>query len=90
MPLALKALPVLAAVYLLSPLDFIPDILPGMGQVDDLLVTTLLLTAFTVLSPWRVVLEHATGVPAPEQPSPDRGGPVIDGKFRYEDDEGSR
>lgn len=27
---------VLTVVYLVSPIDFVPDFLPGIGQVDDL------------------------------------------------------
>jgi len=34
--LVAKALPVLAALYVVSPLDFIPDVLPVLGQMDDL------------------------------------------------------
>lgn len=26
---------ILAALYVLSPLDFLPDVIPGIGQIDD-------------------------------------------------------
>ncbi|MDJ0733002.1 MAG: YkvA family protein [Nostocaceae cyanobacterium] len=32
------------AVYLLSPIDIAPDFLPIVGQVDDVLLLTLLIT----------------------------------------------
>jgi uncharacterized membrane protein YkvA (DUF1232 family) len=28
---------VLTLVYLVSPVDFVPDFIPGVGQLDDLL-----------------------------------------------------
>lgn len=28
----------LAVVYVVSPLDFVPDVLPGLGQMDDVAV----------------------------------------------------
>lgn len=37
-PLWQKAIPVAAALYLVSPLDLIPDVLPVIGQLDDLAV----------------------------------------------------
>jgi len=35
-PLLTKAFPILAALYVISPLDFVPDFLPVLGQIDDL------------------------------------------------------
>lgn len=35
----------LALIYLLSPIDFIPDWVPVLGQLDDLLVVPLLVMA---------------------------------------------
>ena len=32
-PLLTKAVPLLAAIYLVSPLDLVPDVLPLLGQV---------------------------------------------------------
>lgn len=42
-PTAEKALFLAAIVYVVSPLDFIPDVFPFIGQVDDLYVVALTL-----------------------------------------------
>src|SRR5437762_10145499 len=50
-----------AIVYALMPLDFIPDMLPFIGQVDDAyLIALTLLRLMTVTDP-RVVREHWRG-----------------------------
>jgi len=50
-----------AIVYAFMPLDFIPDMLPFIGQVDDAyLVSLTLLRLMTVTDP-RVVREHWRG-----------------------------
>lgn len=50
-----------AIVYAFMPLDFIPDMLPFIGQVDDAyLVALTLLRLMTVTDP-RVVREHWRG-----------------------------
>ena len=41
-PLRAKLLAGLAVVYLISPLDFIPDLVPGLGLVDDFLIVPTL------------------------------------------------
>ncbi len=33
---SIVAIVVLTALYVLSPLDFVPDVVPGVGQADDL------------------------------------------------------
>ena len=45
-PLLAKAVPVLAGVYLVWPLDFLPDIFPVLGQLDDLGVVLAALEIF--------------------------------------------
>ena len=40
-PTAEKALFVAAIVYVISPIDFIPDVFPFIGQVDDIYVVAL-------------------------------------------------
>lgn len=44
-PLRAKALAVLALAYALSPIDLIPDLIPVLGQVDDLIFVPLLVWA---------------------------------------------
>ena len=39
-------LPMLAVIYILSPIDIVPDVLPILGWVDDFLVGALALINF--------------------------------------------
>lgn len=84
-PLLVKALPVAAVLYLVSPLDFIPDIIPVLGQMDDAGVLLLALEAFLKLCPERVVAYHRSAVAAgtPFAPMPPAGD-IIDAEFRRE------
>lgn len=57
-PLLPKAiLPVLAA-YLAMPFDLIPDFIPLLGQLDDLVVIAAGLSAFVWLTPQDVIERH--------------------------------
>jgi uncharacterized membrane protein YkvA (DUF1232 family) len=53
-----KALLILGLVYVASPLDFIPDMIPVVGEVDDLVVLIVLSRVFIYLCPPEVVAEH--------------------------------
>jgi uncharacterized membrane protein YkvA (DUF1232 family) len=54
-----KVIPIGGLLYLLSPIDLIPGlVLPGLGQVDDLVLLLLALKAFIDLSPPGIVREH--------------------------------
>ncbi len=57
-PLWQKAIPVAAAVYLVSPLDLIPDVLPVVGQLDDLAVLLGSMRLFRSLVPPALIEEH--------------------------------
>ena len=43
--------------YLLSPIDLIPDFIPVLGLLDDLIIVPLLITASIKLIPAAVLLE---------------------------------
>ena len=60
-PGAEKALFVAAIVYVISPLDFIPDVFPFIGQVDDLYVVALTLLRLINRSDASVVRQHWSG-----------------------------
>ena len=57
-PTYLKGIPVIVALYLLSPLDIIPGFLPVIGQLDDFALLLLGVATFNRLAPDEVVLEY--------------------------------
>jgi uncharacterized membrane protein YkvA (DUF1232 family) len=50
-PALTKALPLLPALYLFAPLDAVPDLLPVLGQIDDIGVALVTLKFFLRLCP---------------------------------------
>ena len=61
-PTAVKALPVLAGLYVLSPIDGVPDFLPLLGQIDDLTLLLVSLAAFLRFCPPAAVAFHRAAV----------------------------
>ena len=72
----LKAGTVALVLYLVSPIDLIPDFIPVLGWIDDLVIVPMLVSWITSL------------LPANRQQTPDAtpprsdSGPVIDGNYR--------
>ena len=60
-PTVEKALFVAAIVYVISPLDFIPDVFPFIGQVDDIYIVALTLLRLVNRTDENVVREHWAG-----------------------------
>jgi len=60
-PMAEKALFAAAIVYVIMPLDFIPDIFPFIGQVDDLYLVALTLLRLINRTDETVIREHWSG-----------------------------
>jgi len=57
-PLWVKTIVPASLVYLISPVDFVPDVIPGLGQLDDLAVIVIGVKLFIELCPPDIVREH--------------------------------
>ena len=60
-PARTKAVTFMLAGYLLSPVDLIPDPIPGVGHVDDLVILAFALDQILNRVPVEVVREHWDG-----------------------------
>jgi uncharacterized membrane protein YkvA (DUF1232 family) len=61
-PLLAKTVPLLAAVYLISPIDFVPDFIPVVGQTDDLSLALAALALFVRICPTSTVDFHRDAI----------------------------
>jgi uncharacterized membrane protein YkvA (DUF1232 family) len=61
-PLIAKILIGLTVGYLLSPIDLIPDFIPVIGYLDDLIIVPLLITLSIKLIPAAVLIEARQNV----------------------------
>lgn len=58
MPLHLKLLTLLIVAYIVSPIDIIPDFIPVIGLLDDIILVPILLTFAVSLMPVSLKLEY--------------------------------
>ncbi|MFN8584066.1 MAG: DUF1232 domain-containing protein [Dehalococcoidia bacterium] len=63
-PRLARWLPLALAVYLAFPIDLIPDFIPVLGQLDDVLAVALVLWLLIRLVPHEVIEEHLAAVSA--------------------------
>ena len=76
--------------YAFSPIDLIPDMaIPGLGEIDDVVVLVLALKMFVDLSPTSIVREHLEdlfGKPRnARQPAEPATPTTIEGSYRVLD-----
>jgi uncharacterized membrane protein YkvA (DUF1232 family) len=57
-PWLAKALALVVAAYAISPIDLIPDFIPVLGYLDDLLIMPLGILLVVRLIPPEVMVEH--------------------------------
>jgi uncharacterized membrane protein YkvA (DUF1232 family) len=57
-----------SVIYVFSPLDFLPDIMPLLGQVDDLALLAMGCRMFIQLAPRPVVEEHIARIDSQWKP----------------------
>jgi len=69
-----KLLLLLIVAYVVMPVDLLPDFLPGLGQLDDLILIFLGLKGFIRLCPREVVREHVQAIAVRDPvPRPGKG-----------------
>ena len=93
-PLA-KLIPIAGLVYVISPIDLIADVIPGLGQADDIAVIMFAIRLFMEFAPPHVVHEHLKrlaqkvggnwDVVNNPPPPPANEGDVVEGTFRKEE-----
>lgn len=57
-PKKTKLIPIIAIIYILSPIDIIPDFLVGPGLLDDVGILLLSMYAFFSLIPKDVLIKY--------------------------------
>ncbi len=89
-PLRVKLILPAALVYLVWPADIVPDIVPILGRIDDVLVVILSLAFFLGTAPREIVMEHLRGPRSGDTPSGSankKRGSVIEGEYEVLDED---
>ncbi len=87
-PLLYKFIVPLALVYVVSPIDLIPDMIPIAGQIDDIGVLLLAMRFFIGVCPPDVVMEHRRALgEATTTTASVSSEDVVDGTYRVIDDD---
>ena len=74
-PTSAKLVPILTVLYVVSPIDILPDLFVGLGQLDDLAILLLGVQLFIFVSPKDVVERIRAEI---EGRAPDGGWTVTD------------
>ena len=68
-PFWMKALLIIPFLYVISPIDLIPDFIPVLGQLDDLGIVLLGMRLFESLVPEYLVQEHRAVIDQGNKPN---------------------
>src|ERR1700730_11093800 len=72
-----KAVAIAVAAYALSPIDLIPDFIPVVGYLDDLIIVPLGIALVVRMIPPHVMAEHRATADAARQRQVSRGAAAI-------------
>ncbi len=83
-PMIRYGIPMLGLLYLISPIDIIPDVLLGLGQLDDAAILILLSQLMIMLAPNDAVqrYQHPTSASTERPDVSAEDGDVIDADYR--------
>lgn len=84
-PLKLKAIPFIAFLYVLLPFDFLPDLIPFIGWLDDLAVVLISIFTFLIYAS-SAKLSGKAKERNDEEGKPQKGK-VVNGEYRLIDDD---
>jgi len=76
-----------ALVYVISPIDALPDMILGLGQLDDIGVIMLSIAMFIEFCPRPIVQEHRHALDADTSAPASDNENVIDGSYHVLDDD---
>lgn len=87
-PIWAKLVPLIGLIYIISPIDFIPDPILGLGQLDDIGVLILGLRMFIELVPEEILRQHleSMGAQVSQWRVVDEEKPVIDAEYEVKED----
>ncbi len=74
-------------LYILSPIDLIPDFILGLGQVDDIAIFFLSISLFIEMCPPALVAEHRAALAAENARTKPPQEDVIEGSYRVVSDD---
>ena len=73
-------IPLAGVLYFIAPIDFLPDFIPILGQLDDVAILLLLVRLFIALAPqdivaeYKVAMGHGTGQPKSKRTNSSNNG----------------
>jgi len=79
----IKGIPFLSLAYVIWPADLLVDVMPVLGQLDDIAIVMLGLRAFIGLCPPKLVAWHTKQLESGQRGDEE----VIDANYRVLDDE---
>ena len=87
-PLGTKLILPAAIVYLVLPIDIVPDMVSVLGRIDDILILLISTVMFLALAPKEVVSKHLRGNSSTNQGRrSDSDRTIVEGQYRVIDEE---
>ncbi len=90
-PVWMKAIIPATLLYIISPVDLLPDVALGVGQLDDLAILLLGVKSFLSMVSPEIVKEHLADIIGESVTQRAKGTPeLIEGQYRVVEEEETR